>query len=78
LEIAQQVYDQLLKSLLPLPRKTKKECNHPLKFPKLNPINLLLSKVKKGVEEGFTGVLYSAIRKNVGEHSLLVYTGRPR
>lgn len=47
LETAQQVYDQGLKSLLAKDKENKKQHNHPLKFSKLKPINLLLSKVSK-------------------------------
>lgn len=64
-------------SFLAKDKENKKEHNHPLKFSKLNPINLLLSKVKKGVEEGSAGILYSAIRKNEVAGSLLMYMGRP-
>lgn len=58
-----------------LAKENKREHNHPLKFSKLNPINLLLSKVKTRMEGGFTGTLYSAIRKNEAERSLLGYPG---
>jgi len=52
-------------------KKNKKEYNHRLKFSKLDPINPLLSKVRKALGERFTVILYSAIIKTEVEQSLL-------